>query len=96
VSRVRDTGRGYPARVRPVNGRHRHPVQEETFVVLSGELTMYLGEPPERVDVPTGGLVHVPPGTPLQTANHGATDLIVYAYGMPPEDEHAELLDPAV
>jgi quercetin dioxygenase-like cupin family protein len=76
--------------------RHRHPIQEETFVVLSGELTMYLGEPPRRVDVPAGGLVHVPPGTPLQTANHGAADLVVYAYGMPPEDEHAELLDPAV
>src|SRR3954447_25206176 len=32
--------------------RHRHPTQEETFVVLSGALSMYLGEPPERVDVP--------------------------------------------
>ena len=27
--------------------RHRHPIQEETFVVLSGALSMYLGEPPE-------------------------------------------------
>jgi len=76
--------------------RHRHPVQEETFVVLSGTLTMYLGEPPERVDVGAGGLVHVEPGTPLQTANHGDEDLLVYAYGTPPEDEHAELLDPAI
>jgi quercetin dioxygenase-like cupin family protein len=73
--------------------RHRHPVQEETFVVLSGELTMYLGEPPERVDVPAGGLVRVAPGTPLQTVNHGTEDLLVYAYGFPPEDEHAEVLD---
>jgi quercetin dioxygenase-like cupin family protein len=76
--------------------RHRHPVQEETFVVLSGELTMYLGEPPERVEVPAGGAVNVPAGTPLQTVNHGAADLVVYAYGYPPEDEHAELLEPAV
>jgi quercetin dioxygenase-like cupin family protein len=76
--------------------RHRHPAQEETFVPLSGVLTMYLGEPPERVDVPVGGLVNVPAGTPLQTANHGDADLFVYAYGYPPEDEHAELLDPAV
>jgi quercetin dioxygenase-like cupin family protein len=76
--------------------RHRHPTQEETFVVLSGALTMYLGEPPERVDVPAGGLVHVDPGTPLQTANHGGDDLLVYASGYPPEDEHAELLTPAV
>jgi mannose-6-phosphate isomerase-like protein (cupin superfamily) len=73
--------------------RHRHPTQEETFVPVSGTLTMYLGEPPERVDVPVGGLVNVPPGTPLQTANHGAEDLVVYAYGYPPEDEHAEVLD---
>ncbi len=33
---------------------------------------MYLGDPPERNDVPTGGLVHVEPGTPLQTINHGS------------------------
>jgi quercetin dioxygenase-like cupin family protein len=76
--------------------RHRHAVQEETFVVLAGTLTMYLGQPPERIDVPVGGLVHVEPGTPLQTANHGEQDLLVYAYGTPPESERAELLEPAV
>lgn len=76
--------------------RHRHRTQEETFVVLSGALTMYLGEPPERVDVPTGGVVHVAAGTPLQTVNHGTEDLLVYVHGSPPEDENAELLDPAV
>jgi quercetin dioxygenase-like cupin family protein len=76
--------------------RHRHPIQEETFVVLSGTLSMYLGDPPERHDVPTGGLIHVEPGTALQTVNYGDEDLIVYAYGTPPESEHAELLDPAI
>jgi quercetin dioxygenase-like cupin family protein len=76
--------------------RHRHVSQEETFVVLAGTLTMYLGDPPERHDVPTGGLVHIAPGTPLQTVNHGGDELVVYAYGTPPEDEHAELLDSAV
>lgn len=76
--------------------RHRHPQQEETFVVLEGTLTMYLGEPPERVDVPRGGLVHVDAGTPLQTVNHGDEDLLLYAYGYPPESEHAEILDSAV
>jgi quercetin dioxygenase-like cupin family protein len=76
--------------------RHRHPSQEETFVVLSGTLSMYVGEPPERVEVPEGALIHIAPGTPLQSANHGDADLLVYAYGYPPEDEHAELLDPAV
>lgn len=76
--------------------RHRHPLQEETFVVLQGTLTMYLGEPPERHDVTLGELIHVEPGTPLQTVNHGDDDLLVYVYGTPPEAEHAELLDSAV
>ena len=76
--------------------RHRHPVQEETFVVLAGTLSMYVGDPPERHDVPTGGLIHVEPGTALQSANHGRDELLVYAYGTPPESEHAELLDSAL
>jgi quercetin dioxygenase-like cupin family protein len=76
--------------------RHRHVTQEETFVVLSGTLSMYLGEPPERHDVPAGAVVHVEPGTPLQSVNHGEEDLLVYAYGAPPESERAEILDPAV
>ena len=76
--------------------RHAHSVQEEIFVVLSGTLSIYLGEPTERHDVPAGGVVRVAPGTPLQSANHGDTDLLVYAYGYPPESENATLLDPAV
>ena len=76
--------------------RHRHPHQEETFVVLDGALTMYLGDPPQRVDAGPGELIHVDAGTPLQVANHGPQDLVLYVYGYPPEDEHAELLDPAV
>jgi mannose-6-phosphate isomerase-like protein (cupin superfamily) len=76
--------------------RHRHAIQEETFVVLSGVLTMYLGEPPERVDVPVGGVVRVDPGTALQTVNHAGEELVVWASGYPPEDEHAELLESAV
>jgi mannose-6-phosphate isomerase-like protein (cupin superfamily) len=54
---------------------------------------MYQGDPPEREVVSTGGLIHVEPGTALQTANHGDVDLLVYAYGTPPESEHAEILD---
>jgi quercetin dioxygenase-like cupin family protein len=76
--------------------RHRHPSQEETFVVLAGTLSMYVGDPPERRDVPVGGLIHIDAGTPLQAANHGDDDLVVYAYGYPPESEHAEILDAAV
>ncbi len=76
--------------------RHRHPLQEETFVVLSGTLSMYVGDPPERKDVPVGGLIHIEPGTPLQSVNHAEEDLVVYVYGTPPESEHAEILDSAV
>jgi mannose-6-phosphate isomerase-like protein (cupin superfamily) len=76
--------------------RHRHKTQEETFVVLSGTLSMYVGDPPQRVDVPTGGVIHVEPGTPLQSVNHGVEELLVYAHGTPPESENAEILNPAV
>jgi len=75
-----------------VGRRHRHEEQEETFVVLSGTLSMYVGDPPERVDATAGGVIHVEGGTPLQTANHGDEDLVVYVYGAPP-DEGAEVLD---
>ena len=75
--------------------RHRDLNQEETFVPISGTLTMYIGDPPERVDVPAGGVVHVEGGTPLQSANHGEEDLVIYVYGAP-ADEGAEVLDSAV
>ena len=76
--------------------RHRDTIQEETFVVLSGTLTMYLGDPPEKVEVPPGGVVHVESGTVLQSANHGDEEVLMYAYGAPPEAGGAEFLDSAV
>src|SRR4249919_891656 len=42
--------------------RHADKVQEEVFVVLSGQLTMQLGEPPERIDVDPRSVVAVDPG----------------------------------
>ncbi len=57
---------------------------------------MYLGEPPERVEVQRGGLIHVEARTPLQTVNNGTEDLVLYVYGYPPEDQHAEILDSAL
>jgi quercetin dioxygenase-like cupin family protein len=74
--------------------RHVHPDQEETFVVLAGRLTMYLAEPPQRQVITVGGVVHLPAGTPVQTVNEGDDDLVIYAYGSPP-DEGATLLPPA-
>lgn len=57
---------------------------------------MYLGEPPEPIEVPRGGLIHVDAKTPLQTVNNGTEDLFLYVYGYPPEDESAEILDSAI
>ena len=90
---MRTSGATSPA---PGDAATGTPLQEETFVVLAGTLSMYLGDPPERRDVPTGGLIHVEPGTELQTANHGDDELLLYVYGTPPESEHAEILDSAV
>ena len=76
--------------------RHVHASQDETFVVVRGTLTMYLGEPPERVDATPGDVLHVAHGTPLQSANHGEEDLVVYVHGWPPEDVNATLLPSAI
>ena len=76
--------------------RHADTVQEETFVVVRGTLTMYLGEPPERREVGAGGLIHVESGTPLQVVNESNEELLLYIYGAPPERGHAEFLDSAV
>src|SRR3954466_15668793 len=76
--------------------RHRHTTQDETFVVLAGTQSMYVGEPPERHDVPAGGAIRVEHGTPLQSVNHGPEDLLVFAYGTPPENQLADLLDSAI
>jgi mannose-6-phosphate isomerase-like protein (cupin superfamily) len=76
--------------------RHRDTIQEETFVVVDGTLTIYLGDPPESVDVPKGGLARVAAGTALQLVNHGDEDVLLFAYGAPPETGGAEFLDSAV
>ena len=73
--------------------RHSEGVQEEVFVVLAGTLTMLLGEPPERVDVPTQGVVSVEPGTGLQVRNEGVDELVVFVYGAPPVAGQASYLD---
>jgi uncharacterized cupin superfamily protein len=76
--------------------RHRHRTQEEVYVVLSGTLTVYLGDPPERHVAEPGAVVRVAAGTPVQCVNHGDADVLLYAHGWPGEDKTADLLDPAV
>ena len=57
--------------------RHRDLGQEEVFVVLDGTLTVDLGEPPERHEVPRGGIVVVERGTILQLRNAGVA-MVLY------------------
>ena len=73
--------------------RHQDHVQEEVFVVISGTLTMLLGDGPERVDLGPGGVVAVEPMTPLQMRNETDEELVVFAYGAPPLREGADMLD---
>jgi mannose-6-phosphate isomerase-like protein (cupin superfamily) len=68
-------------------------VQEEVFVVISGTLTMLLGDGPERVDLGPGGVVAVEPMTPLQMRNESDEELVVFVYGAPTLREGADMLD---
>jgi quercetin dioxygenase-like cupin family protein len=73
--------------------RHRDLGQEETVVVLDGVLTIDLGEPPERHEVPRGGIVVVERGTILQLRNDGDSELVLFIYGAPPETGKSEFFD---
>jgi mannose-6-phosphate isomerase-like protein (cupin superfamily) len=73
--------------------RHADRAQEEVFVVLSGTLTMLLGDPPERVELPPESVVAVEPGTALQVRNDGAEEATVFIYGAPPVQEGADFFD---
>ncbi len=73
--------------------RHKDLGQEEVFVVLSGRLTMLLGEPPERVEVAPEGVVTVELGTALQIRNEGDKELVLFIYGAPPVTGQAEFLE---
>ena len=81
----------YPPKTR--GRRHADKVQEEVFVVISGRLTMLLGDPPERVDVGPESVVAVEPQTPLQVRNETDEELVLYIYGSPAEQGGAEYFD---
>lgn len=81
----------YPPRT--TGRRHRDHAQEEVFVVISGTLTMLLGDGPERVDVGPGGVVAVRPLTALQPRNESEDELVMFVYGAPPVQEGADFLD---
>lgn len=73
--------------------RHRDHGQEEVFVVVSGTMTMLLGDEGERVDVGPGSVVVVDPMTPLQLRNEADEELVCFAYGAPPVQAGADMLD---
>jgi mannose-6-phosphate isomerase-like protein (cupin superfamily) len=81
----------YPPHTR--GRRHKDLAQEEVFVVLQGSLTMLLGEPPERVDLPPESVVSVEPQTALQLRNETDEEVVVFAYGAPPEGGKGKFLD---
>jgi mannose-6-phosphate isomerase-like protein (cupin superfamily) len=81
----------YPPKTR--GRRHADKAQEEVFVVLSGRLTMQLGDPPERIDVGPNSVVAVEPGTPLLVRNEGDEELVLYVYGAPAEQAGADFFD---
>jgi mannose-6-phosphate isomerase-like protein (cupin superfamily) len=73
--------------------RHKNFKQEEVFVVLEGTLTLLLGDPAERVDLPAQSVVSVEVETPLQLFNAGDEDVTVFIYGAPPETDQSEMLE---
>jgi mannose-6-phosphate isomerase-like protein (cupin superfamily) len=75
--------------------RHADHAQEEVFAVLSGTLTMHLGDPAERVELPPESVVAVEPGTALQVRNDGADEAVVFIYGAPPVQEGADFFPDA-
>jgi quercetin dioxygenase-like cupin family protein len=75
--------------------RHADKVQEEVFVVLAGTLTMHLGEPAERIELPPQSVVSVEPGTPLQLRNDGDEEVVVFIYGAPAEQGGADFFEDA-
>jgi mannose-6-phosphate isomerase-like protein (cupin superfamily) len=70
--------------------RHADRAQEEVFVVLDGEPTMYLGEPPERVELEAGAAVAVQPSTILQIRNESERQATLFIYGAPPDQAGAD------
>src|SRR3954454_5539513 len=73
--------------------RHADHAQEEVFVVISGTLTMLLGDPPDRIDLPPTSVVAVEPMTPLQVRNESDEGLVLFIYGAPPAQAGADFLD---
>jgi mannose-6-phosphate isomerase-like protein (cupin superfamily) len=71
---------------------HKEHSQEEVFVVVEGDPSVMLGDPPVLHEAPHGTLVVVEPGTPLRWQNDSDRDALVFGYGAPAESS-AEILE---
>jgi len=72
--------------------RHLERVQEEMLVVIEGTATLLVGDPPERVELPSGSVAVVEKETALQLRNEGEAEIVVLIVGAPPEEGRAEYL----
>jgi quercetin dioxygenase-like cupin family protein len=79
-----------------IGPRHLERTQDETFVPIRGTLTLYLGDPAERHEVPVGTIVQIEAGTAQQMVNEGDEELLVFVCGAPPERTGADVIDSAV
>ena len=61
--------------------------------MLQGTLTMLLGDPPERHDLPPESVVSVATGTGIQMRNESDEEVVVFVYGAPPVTGQSEILD---
>jgi len=72
--------------------RHLERVQEEMFVILEGDATLILGDPPERVELPRGSVAVVERETAMQLHNESDAEMVVLIVGAPPVEGMAEYL----
>jgi uncharacterized cupin superfamily protein len=72
--------------------RHAERIQEELFVVLEGAAVLALGDPADRVELPTGSVAVVEPGTALQVRNESESEATILIVGAPPVTGEADYL----
>jgi mannose-6-phosphate isomerase-like protein (cupin superfamily) len=70
--------------------RHAERDQEEVYVILEGTAWMDLGDPPERVELPSGSVCAVQAGIARQLRNDGDEDVLFFILGAPPVEDEAD------
>ena len=73
--------------------RHRELAQEEVIAVLEGSMAVLAGEPPERIELPTGSIFRAGVGEPFQLRNESGAPATLLIWGAPPVTGEVEILD---